>query len=50
MLDLWLEHDDDLRMLDRKKVKSDYETLHDDYQKTGKQLINNFLSIAGFLI
>jgi len=48
MLDLWIEHDEDLQLLDRNKVKSDYQTLHNDYQETGRQLISNFLSIAGF--
>jgi GMP synthase-like glutamine amidotransferase len=47
MLDLWIECDDDLHRLDREKVRSDFQTLRNDYQKTGKQLIENFLSIAG---
>lgn len=49
MLDLWIEHDEDLQLLDRHRVMSDFQTLHNDYEKTGRQLINNFLSIAGFL-
>jgi len=49
MLDLWIGHDEDLQLLDRNKVESDFQTLLNDYEKTGRQLINNFLSIAGFL-
>jgi GMP synthase (glutamine-hydrolysing) len=47
MLDLWIDHDEDLNLLDRENVRTDYQNLRNDYQKTGKQLIENFLSIAG---
>jgi GMP synthase (glutamine-hydrolysing) len=49
MLDLWLRHDEDLKQLDRKKVLSDFQTIYDDYQKTGRQLIKNFLSLADLI-
>jgi GMP synthase (glutamine-hydrolysing) len=49
MLDLWIDHDEDLNLLDRDKVRSDYQTLRNEYQKTGKLLINNFLTIAGLI-
>jgi GMP synthase (glutamine-hydrolysing) len=49
MLDLWIKYDEDLKQLGKGKVKSDYQTIRDDYQKTGKHLINNFLNIAGLL-
>lgn len=49
LLDLWTRLDDDLKLLDKNKVKSDYVDIRDDYQKTGRQLITNFLSIAGLI-
>jgi GMP synthase (glutamine-hydrolysing) len=49
MLELWIEHDSDLQQLDRNKVLSDYESILDNYENTGRQLIRNFLSIAGLI-
>lgn len=48
LLDLWIKHDNDLQQLDKNQIKSDFKSLNDDYLKTGRQLIKNFLSIAGF--
>jgi GMP synthase (glutamine-hydrolysing) len=48
MLELWIKHDQDLQQLDRNQIKSDFKAINDEYQKTGKQLIINFLKIAGF--
>jgi GMP synthase (glutamine-hydrolysing) len=48
MLDLWIKQDQDLQQLDKYQIKSDFKALNDDYLKTGRQLIKNFLSIAGF--
>jgi GMP synthase (glutamine-hydrolysing) len=49
MLELWIKHDSDLQQLDRNKVLSDYESILDNYENTGRQLIRNFLSIAGLI-
>jgi GMP synthase (glutamine-hydrolysing) len=48
MLDLWIKHDQDLKQLDKNLIKSDFKAISDDYLKTGRQLIMNFLNIAGF--
>jgi GMP synthase (glutamine-hydrolysing) len=49
MLNLWIKHDHDLQQLDSSKVLSDYITIVDEYQKTGRHLIINFLSISGLI-
>ena len=49
MLNLWIKHDYDLQQLDGNKVLSDYQVILDDYQKMGRQLINNFLGLTGLI-
>ena len=47
MLGLWIKNDHDLQQLDGDKVLSDYKAIQGYYRETGRQLIKNFLGIAG---
>jgi GMP synthase-like glutamine amidotransferase len=47
LLDSWITEDPDLLKLDPDQLRVDFEALKPEYQKTGRQLFNNFLDIAG---
>ena len=49
LLESWLTEDDDLKKHDAKKIKSDFETIKAEYQRTGRHLFENFLSLAGII-
>jgi GMP synthase (glutamine-hydrolysing) len=46
LLGSWLTEDDDLKKHDSKKIIADFEIIKAEYQKTGRCLFENFLSIA----
>lgn len=46
MLHHWLNEDPDLQTADRERLLSDYRSIKEEYEKTGKQLFTNFLRIA----
>ncbi len=46
MFDRWNEEDPDLRVLDTEEQRRCFTSFIDDYTRTGKQLIENFLQIA----
>ncbi len=48
MFETWTNTDLDLLQLDKNQLKTDFETIHEDYTKIGRQLFRNFLDIAGF--
>ncbi len=48
MLDRWINTDPDLMLLDKNQLKKDFNFLKENYLKTGKILISNFLNIAGY--
>ena len=49
LLDSWIKEDSDLHKLDENQLRSDYKLLKPGYQNTGRIIINNFLSIAGYI-
>jgi GMP synthase (glutamine-hydrolysing) len=49
MLETWIIEDPDLQKLDSKQIRSDFESIKDNYKQIGRQLFQNFLNIAGFL-
>ena len=46
MFEAWCTEDEDLRRLDREQLRTEYSALKDDLEKTGKQLIRNFLRLT----
>lgn len=49
MLGHWIDLDPDLRKLDAIKLRSDYQSVKEDYMDTAFRLFNNFLRIAGLI-
>ena len=47
LLESWIVGDEDLSKLDTSQLRSDFEEIRSDYQKTGRQLFSNFLTLAG---
>lgn len=48
MFEEWITGDDDLLQLSTESLRADFESMKSKYRETGRQLFNNFLSIAGF--
>ncbi len=48
MFEDWISSDPDLLRLDSRYLKKDYQLLEQEYIKTGKTLLTNFLAIAGY--
>jgi len=49
MFDVWVNEDPDLLVLNKEKLKNDFEAIKKEYDEVGKKLFLNFLKIAGFL-
>jgi GMP synthase (glutamine-hydrolysing) len=49
MFDDWINEDSDLKLLNKERLWSDFESLKNQYLKTGNQLFINFLKIAGLI-
>ncbi len=49
MFELWLSEDDDLKKLDKYKLRSDWHRIRIEYETNGKQLLTNFLKIANLV-
>ena len=47
LLESWIVGDEDLSKLDTSQLRSDFEAIRSDYQKTGRQFFSNFLTLAG---
>lgn len=47
MLQVWLDEDPDLATVDKKTLEKDFARIEQEYVRNGKQLIRNFLGIAG---
>ncbi len=50
MFNSWIEEDDDLKKLDRKKLKMDYNIVKKDFESNGQKILKNFLNISGFKV
>ena len=48
MFEEWINRDPDLQKLDTEYLRSIFNKIKDEYTKTGKQLLRNFLRIAGY--
>lgn len=48
MFGTWINEDSDLLALDRKQLQIDFESTKEEYTRVGRQLLQNFLKIAGF--
>lgn len=48
MLRIWLAEDPDLLADNPKQITVDFADVQEDYSQTGKMIISNFLSVAGF--
>lgn len=49
MFEEWINEDADLILLNKEKLRIDFESVKEEYFQTGKQLIHNFLKIAGII-
>jgi len=49
LLESWIIGDSDLQKLNSEQLRSDFKTTIPDYQNTGRQLFNNFLTITGLI-
>lgn len=49
MFEDWINEDSDLKLLDKEKLLTDFESIKEEYSQTGERLIHNFLSIAGII-
>jgi GMP synthase-like glutamine amidotransferase len=49
MLDLWIKYDQDLKQMSRAYLLEEFDSIKDDYLKTGRQLIMNFFRIANYI-
>jgi GMP synthase-like glutamine amidotransferase len=49
LLESWILEDSDLQKLNSEQLRSDFKTINTDYQKTGRQLFYNFLTITGLI-
>ncbi len=47
IFEVWLAQDADLKKMDGKKLRLDYQAVQKEYGTCGRKLIENFLSIAG---
>lgn len=48
MFDCWLNEDADLKKMEKTELCKNFQAIQPEYTKTGNQLLNNFLKIAGF--
>ena len=48
MFETWINEDPDLLILDKEKLRADFESINGEYTQAGRQLFKNFLKIAGF--
>ena len=48
MFEVWINEDPDLLMLNKENLRSDLESTKEEYTQVGRQLLQNFLKIAGF--
>ena len=48
MFESWINEDPDLLKLDKKILRSDFETIKTKYTQVGRLLFQNFLEIAGY--
>ncbi len=44
----WIDEDPDLLELDREGLRADFAAIKDEYTRVGRQLLQNFLKVAGF--
>ena len=49
MFEQWLREDPDLNTLDKNALRRDYLDVREEYEKTGRKMITNFLKIARIL-
>jgi GMP synthase-like glutamine amidotransferase len=49
LFEVWINEDSELQKLDPEQLRSDFLEIKDMYELTGRQVFNNFLSVAGFL-
>ncbi len=49
LLGSWLEIDNDLQRMDRRKMLEEFEAIQGDYEKTGTLLLKNFLRVVGIV-
>lgn len=48
MFESWISEDPDLLLLDKQSLRADLESIKDQYTQVGRQLLKNFLEIAGY--
>ena len=48
MFETWINEDPDLLTLDKGKLRADFESTKSEYTQVGRQLLQNFLKVAGF--
>jgi GMP synthase (glutamine-hydrolysing) len=49
MLESWISADSDLRALDAEQLRSDFMAIEAGYNKTGRKLFTNFLTLSGII-
>ena len=49
LLESWINEDSDLQKLNSDQLRSDFESIKSDYNRVGRQLLVNFLTLAGII-
>jgi GMP synthase-like glutamine amidotransferase len=49
LLESWINEDSDLQKLNPGQVRSDFESIKSDYDRVGRQLLVNFLTLGGLI-
>ncbi len=49
LLESWINEDSDLQKLNSNELRSDFESIKSDYDRVGRQLVVNFLTLAGII-
>jgi GMP synthase-like glutamine amidotransferase len=49
LLEAWINEDTDLQKLNSDQLRSDFESIKSDYYRVGRQLLVNFLTLAGII-
>lgn len=48
MFEIWINEDSDLLELGKEQLRAGFVAIHEEYIRVGRQLLTNFLRIAGF--
>ncbi|MCB1158844.1 MAG: type 1 glutamine amidotransferase, partial [Leptospiraceae bacterium] len=49
MFEVWIDEDTDLLSLNTEELRKHFQSIHEEYERVGKQLFKNFLKLSGFI-